>query len=864
MPKCMGRGTLDANRCLVDTSVALHDTSAMMIQRPSPTHMTLQQLSKVLDLEARKDYQDSAVVGGLERFVTQRVGQLRAAASGDAVRQIEALNALVHHYASMPVDQRQRSVAEARQLVAMLLSGPASALVLSAPMPAGGTPSPAANEKEKRRRAAQPPVTRTSSSRATAPVRVDSLSDGVQRLPGVGATRVKQLEQLGVMTIWDLLRTFPRRYADYSNVQQIASVLFGHVSTIRGTVVSIERVPTRTGKQFLDVVIDDGTGRIHATWFNPYIERQLPPGTEVSLSGRIERMRGSLVMSNPEWEVLEGEALHTGRIIPVYPLVKGLYQKQMRALMRVALDAAQGLHQDPLPESLRIQEGLIGLAEALEWIHFPEGETPQEAERRLAAARHRLAFDDFLVLQIGLLQRKQQWKAQPGEALDIDLEALRRFGEALPYQLTRAQRRALSEIMRDLAAPQPMTRLLQGDVGSGKTVVAAAAAAIVIRAGYQAALMAPTEILAEQHERSLRQVFAALPEDIRPRIGFLTGSVGGAERAAVYAGLEDGTLDLVIGTQALIQSSVAFHRLGLAIVDEQHRFGVEQRALIRAKGDGVNLLVMTATPIPRTLALTLHGDLDVSTLDELPPGRQAIETRWLSEAERGDAYAFIREQVQLGRQAFIVFPLVEESEAVDARAAVDEHERLSRDVFPDLRLGLLHGRMKPAEKDAVMLAFRDQEIDILVSTSVVEVGIDVPNATVMVIDGADRFGLSQLHQFRGRVGRGSERSYCLLISSSDISQDGRTRLRTMVDSQDGFYLAQIDLELRGPGDFIGTRQSGLPELQLATFADVRVLERARMAAERILAQDPQLASGEYALLDARMRAFWTTTVADVS
>ncbi|HQX63782.1 MAG TPA: helicase-related protein, partial [Thermomicrobiales bacterium] len=352
-------------------------------------------------------------------------------------------------------------------------------------------------------------------------------------------------------------------------------------------------------------------------------------------------------------------------------------------------------------------------------------------------------------------------------------------------------------------------------------------------------------------------------EERRPRIGYLTGSVGGAQRAELYVQVATGEVDLLIGTHALIQGGVEFTRLGLAIIDEQHRFGVEQRALLRGKGASADMLVMTATPIPRTLALTLHGDLDVSTLDELPPGRQAIETYWVEERRRSDAYRFVRSQVEQGRQAFIVFPLVEESEAVDARAAVVEHERLSGEVFPDLRLGLLHGRMKPAEKDAVMARFRSHDLDILVSTSVIEVGIDIPNATVMMIDGADRFGLSQLHQFRGRVGRGAEKSYCLLVSG-DASNDGRARLQAMVDTQDGFRLAQIDLELRGPGDFLGTRQSGLPDLELAAFADVRDLERARAVAERILEEDPTLGSARYALLRARVDAFWARAIVDVS
>ncbi len=671
------------------------------------------------------------------------------------------------------------------------------------------------------------------------------------------------LEQIGVRTVRDLLRLYPRRHIDYSNVQKIGSLLFGHISTIQGTVQSIETSRTRTGKQLTDVIVDDGTGRIHAAFFSPWIERQLKPGMPVSLSGRIEQMRGNLCLSNPEWEILDQGTLNTGRMIPVYPLTKGLYQKTLRSLVRYALDGTGHLLEDYIPEELRRQEGVIGLVEATEWIHFPDGDSPVEAQRRLEAARGRLAFDEFLVLQIGLLQRKQDWQSQPGTRIDVDADALDRFTASLPFAMTGAQERALREILNDMGSPQPMTRLLQGDVGSGKTIVAALAALAAIRAGYQVALMAPTELLAEQHSRGLRRVFDSGPEDMRPRMAMLTGSVGGSEREMIYEGAADGTLDFIVGTQALIQGGLELRRLGLAIIDEQHRFGVEQRATLRAKGESPDLLVMTATPIPRTLALTLHGDLDVSTLDELPPGRQPIETYWASEAKRIGAYNFVREQVAEGRQAFIVFPLVEESEAIDARAAVAEHERLSQDVFPDLRLGLLHGRMKPAEKDAVMMAFRDREIDILVSTSVVEVGIDVPNATVMLIDGAERFGLSQLHQFRGRVGRGSEKSYCILLST-DPSIESKQRLQAMVDSQDGFRLAQIDLDLRGPGDFLGKRQSGLPEMELASFADVRDLERARMAAERVLAEDSTLASAKYALLKGRVDAFWQTAIADVS
>ncbi|HUG16607.1 MAG TPA: ATP-dependent DNA helicase RecG [Thermomicrobiales bacterium] len=813
------------------------------------------QISKVLSLEARKGYGDSAASQGIARFVRERVARLGAGVGSDDRRLLQRLDGLFAGYAVMSEGERRRSIDDASRIVEDLLAAtPSSSRSVLSPGQAASTPVATVR---------QPPTRERPLRRRVARSQVKSLADSVRLLPGVGEGRAAQLELLGVRTVGDLTRLYPRRHDDYSNIQPIASVLFGRATTIQGIVQSIETHRTATGKQVVSAIIADETGRINVMWFNPFVARQLAAGARVSLAGRVEQMRGTLCLKSPEWELLDDETLHTGRLIPVYPLVKNLYQKSIRPLARAALDATRGMHEEFLPPDLLLDEGLIGIADAIEWIHFPDGATPRAARQNLDAARRRLAFEEFLALQLGLLQRKHAWQSQPGTAFAIDIDALRRFGESLPFTLTRAQRRSLSQVMRDMAHEQPMTRLLQGDVGSGKTVIAAAAALIAIRAGQQVAVMAPTEILAEQHHRTIRALFDAMPEDLQPRIGFLSGSVSGQQRDVVYLGLREGTIDLVIGTHALIQEPVAFNKLGLAIVDEQHRFGVEQRARLRARGQGVDVLVMTATPIPRTLALTLHGDLDVSTIDELPPGRQPIETRWLPERQRGEGYAFIREQVALGRQAFIIFPLVEESEAVDARAAVDEHERLSRDVFPDLRVGLLHGRMRTAQKDEVMLQFRDREIDILVSTSVVEVGIDVPNATVMMIDGADRFGLSQLHQFRGRVGRGAERSYCLLVAG-DVSSDGRSRLQAMIDSQDGFRLAQIDLELRGPGDFIGTRQSGLPELQLASFADVRDLERARRVAEQILAEDPELATVAHTLLRRRMESFWASATLDVS
>ena len=839
-----------------------------------PVDDALIQIEKVLRLEERQGFRNRAATGGIARFVGDRTSRLLAGADEPARRLLRELDTLLADYDRLGEPERERLLGIAQPILQSLQSSP-SAGEHAAPSPTIAPPTPVASVTTRTPppvstpvSAPKSPLPRSRQGRAVttatkAAPKVGTLADSVKLLPGVGDGRARQLEQIGVRTVGDLLKLYPRRYIDYSNVQKIGSLLFGHMTTIQGAVVANETTRTRTGKEMIDVVIDDGTGRIHAVWFSPWVGKQMREGMPVSLSGRVEQMRGNLCLMNPEWELLTGETLSTGRLTPVYPLTKGLYQKTLRPLIRYAIDATRHLVHDPLPDDLIREEQLVPLVQALESVHFPSGESSEDSLRQLDAAQRRLAFDELLTLQIGLVRRKQEWQGQPGIAFEIDREALNEFFELLPFELTGAQHRAIREILADMGHPEPMTRLLQGDVGSGKTIVAAAAAVAAIRAGYQVALMAPTEILAEQHVRGLTRIFDLVPEHLRPRIGFLSGSVSGAERTEIYAGVAGGNIDLLIGTHALIQGGVEMQRLGLAIVDEQHRFGVEQRAALRGKGASPDLLVMTATPIPRTLELTLHGDLDVSTLDELPPGRQPIETHWIKERQRPEAYRFIREQVALGRQAFIVFPLVEESEAIDARAAVAEHERLSREVFPDLRLGLLHGRMKPAEKDAVMVAFRDGEIDILVSTSVVEVGIDVPNATVMVIDGADRFGLSQLHQFRGRVGRGAEKSTCILVSG-DASSDGRTRLQAMVDTQDGFKLAQIDLELRGPGDFLGTRQSGLPELTMSAFADVRDLERARSVAERILQEDPALETRRYALLRARVDAFWERAVADVS
>jgi ATP-dependent DNA helicase RecG len=654
-----------------------------------------------------------------------------------------------------------------------------------------------------------------------------------------------------------MLYLFPRRYDDFSTLKTINQLEYGEEVTIMGRILDVSTRRTRSGKTITKAVIEDGSGAIEATWFNqPHLSKQFRRKRQIVLSGRVDEYLGRLTFQSPQWEPLDRQLLHTARLVPVYPLTEGISARWLRKLMKRTVDYWSHRVPDHLPEEVRRSVGLMNLETALRQIHFPE-----DADQ-MAKARYRLAFNELFVIQIGVLRQRHQWQSEPGPVIPVDDAMLQRFILSLPFTLTGAQQRALAEIVQDLRRDRPMNRLLQGDVGSGKTVVAAAAMALTIAAGTQTALMAPTEILAEQHYRTVSRLFDSMEESRQageaqsPTAHLLTGSTSSAEREAVYQGLADGSVGVVIGTHALIQEGVQLQRLALAIIDEQHRFGVAQRSALRQKGYNPHVLVMTATPIPRSLALTVYGDLDLSIIDQIPPGRQPIQTRLLLPTERERAYAFVRSQIQLGRQAFIICPLVEESEKVEAKAAIDEHKRLQGQVFPDLRLGLLHGRMPGEKKEAVMGQFVRGELKILVSTSVVEVGIDVPNASVMLVEGANRFGLAQLHQFRGRVGRGEHTSYCLLIADSTTAAS-EERLKAIETTQDGFVLAEKDLQLRGPGEFFGTRQSGLPDLRLASFADLRMLEVARHEAQRLFEADPELAHPDLRLLVQEVDRFWS-------
>ncbi len=794
----------------------------------------LETLKKILSLEETDyQYQDKAVAGGLARYAETWIKQAEDLYDRAAFAWIEDVANRLRAYTSLRPETRKPLLDELREILE------------SPPGDVGQAGSPSENVSSQSEVQSPPP--------SPAPVKdVQGLSASVQTLTGIGQKRAELLEKLGVQTVRDFLYLYPRRYEDYSKLKTINQLQLGETVSVLGTVWDAGGRKTQGGRYLFRAVLSDQTGTLEVTWFNqPYLKNRVKSGMQLLVSGTVTEYLGRLTMTSPEWEPVSRKDLTNARILPVYPLTEGLKQRRLRSLMERALSSWAARVPDPLPGSIRESYRLLPLPRALWGIHFPE------SEEHLEAARRRLTFEEALYLQIGLLHQKYTWKSQPGRVIQVPSEQLQTLLKSLPYTLTTAQHRVLNEMIADMASGQPMNRLLQGDVGSGKTVVAALLMAMVASVNAQAAMMAPTEILAEQHYKSLVSFFGGFPEP-RPTLALLTGSVAGDERDQIYEGLVNGAIDIVVGTHALIQESVDFQDLAFAVIDEQHRFGVEQRGLLRQKGYNPHLLVMTATPIPRSLELTVWGHLDVSVLDEMPPGRQAVATRVLSPLERERAYNFIRKQVMAGRQAFIIYPLVEASDKIEARAAVDEHERLQGEVFPDLRLGLLHGRMQADAKEATMAAFVHGALDILVATSVVEVGIDVPNATVMLIDGAERFGLAQLHQFRGRVGRGAHKSYCLLLADAS-SGDAAERLKAMESTTDGFVLAQKDLEMRGPGEFLGIRQSGFPDLPLiASLADTRLLRQVREVAARLLEKDRRLEEPEHTLLAQQVAQFWNT------
>ena len=779
---------------------------------------SIEKLQKFFKLEADRGYDNKAVMGGLAGMLDSWISDARADNLDEDL--IQAIRSRLNDYNRLSETSRKEALYGLWNRIKRELE--TSSNILDAgtePIQPDPSKEPESEVKENPvHTKVKPPVPQD--EKEIPPVKEPpkpqdgphaALDADVTVLSRVGPRYANTLERLGIHTLGDMMYHFPRRYDDYSQLKPINRLRFGDDVTVIGSVQSVNTRNIQNGRRKIsEAIISDGSGALRVTWFNqPWVAQRLKKGMQVVLSGKVDQYLGRQTMNNPEWESLEQKHLHTNRIVPVYPLTSKITQRWLRNLMSKVVTHWAPRVVESLPETVIENADLSRLPQALYQIHFPD------SWEQLKAARFRLAFEEIFLLQLGVLQQKRTWQARTAQNFEITDDWLKVQFEQLPFKLTDAQNKAIEDIRQDLRSGHPMNRLLQGDVGSGKTVVAAMAVSIVVSQGSQAALMAPTSILAEQHYNNFIQTLTGESGVLNTEeIRLLLGSTSEVEKKEISEALATGQIKLVIGTHALIEDPIEFKDLELIIIDEQHRFGVKQRAVFRSKGTNPHLLVMTATPIPRSLALTVYGDLDLTVINEMPPGRQAVETHVLFPKERERAYRLIDREINSGHQAFIIYPLVEESEKSEDKAAVEEQERLQREIFPEQQIGLLHGRLKPNEKEEVMTRFRDQEYQILVSTSVVEVGVDIPNASVMLIEGAQRFGLAQLHQFRGRVGRGDAKSYCILIPQTSEAVENE-RLQAMVESTDGFVLAERDLEHRGAGDFLGTRQSGFSELKVS-------------------------------------------------
>ncbi len=664
--------------------------------------------------------------------------------------------------------------------------------------------------------------------------KTDSLETPVRYFKGVGPKKCEYLSRLGISTVRDMLYYLPSRYEDRSTFSPIKEVKPGERQTIRGNVITMRTRSTKRGMAVFEIVIGDKTGFINAVWFNqPFLSKFFKPGQEVILYGKAE-LYDRLQINHPEYEIVEEEesSIHIGRIVPVYHLTSQITQRYLRSLVNMALVKYARYVPERLPTYIRARQKLADIRFAVNNIHFPSNFDA------LDRAYKRIVFEEFFILQLALAIKRAGLKVEGRGLIHmVEGELAKAFMRTIPFELTKAQKDAIRDIERDMSSTKPMTRLLEGDVGSGKTIVAAYALVLTVQNGLQGVIMAPTEVLARQHYLVLTKLLMPLGVSV----AFLARGISREDRGKVLTEIREGGLDVIVGTHAVIQEGVEFKKLGLAVIDEQHKFGVEQRASLRQKGHDPHLLVMTATPIPRTLALTVYGDLDISVIRELPKGRKPIATYWVEEVKREKVYNFVKDEVAKGRQAYIVYPLIESSDRVASKSAEEMYEKLSREVFRGNRVGLIHGRMSAKEKDKVMKDFKSGKLDILVATVVIEVGIDIQNASIMVIENAERFGLAQLHQLRGRIGRGEHESYCILLADpkSDIA---RKRLAVIEDTVDGFEIAEEDLSLRGPGEFFGTSQHGLPEIRFGNLVkDFGIMNLAREEAMALVARDPGFA-----------------------